>query len=192
MSESLRLVWPSQDYLPGYIAALEKGWSTDNLRPAAAREELEKIAGNAAAFLRGLVDRDAGAVPVTLPDGSSVARLPGYRRWLWDGEFCGSISFRWQPGTTALPPHCLGHIGYAVVPWKQRLGYATRALALLLPEVRGEGLPFVEITTDPANIASQRVIAANGGVLVERFTKPPQFGSVEGLRFRIYLDHPAA
>ena len=59
---------------------------------------------------------------------------------MWDGEFCGSIGFRWQPGTSALPPYCLGHIGYSVVPWKQRRGYATKALALLLPDARKEGL----------------------------------------------------
>jgi len=41
---------------------------------------------------------------------------------MWDDEFAGSIGFRWQPGTSALPPHCLGHIGYAVVPWKQGRG----------------------------------------------------------------------
>ena len=92
-------------------------------------------------------------------------------RWLWDGEFCGQIGFRWQPGTEALPPHCLGHIGYAVVPWKRQRGYATRALALLLPEVRKEGLAYVELTTDPDNLPSQKVITGNGGVLVERFAK---------------------
>jgi predicted acetyltransferase len=43
----------------------------------------------------------------------------------------------------------------------------------------------VEITTDPDNIASQRVIEANGGILVERFIKPQQFGCKPGLRFRI-------
>jgi predicted acetyltransferase len=43
------------------------------------------------------------------------------------------------------------------------------------------GLPFVEIVTDLANIASQRVILANGGMLVERFVKPPLFGGRPGL-----------
>ena len=86
-----------------------------------------------------------------------------------------------------MPPHCLGHIGYAVVPWKQRRGYATAALCQFLPFAKEEGLSYVEITTDPQNLASQRVIEANGGVLHERFVKPPQFGSTPGLRYRIAL-----
>ena len=153
----------------------------------AALEELAKIRSDPRAFLESMIHREAKAGPVLLPDGSTVARIPGYRRWLWDGDFCGSISFRWQPGTAELPVHCLGHIGYAVVPWKQGRGYATLALRLLLVEAKTEGLPFVEITTDPENIASQRVVTANGGILVERFTKPPQYGSVPGLRFRVPL-----
>ncbi len=188
-AQPMQLVWPAAHHLASYVAALEQGWSADNVRgAAAAREELEKIGQNPAAFLRSLVDREARGSPIMLPDGSSVARIPGYRRWIWDGEFCGSIGFRWQPGTSALPPHCLGHIGYAVVPWKQRRGYATLALRLLLPEAKAEGLPFIELTTDPDNNPSRRVIEANGGVLVERFTKPPQFGNTEGLRFRILLE----
>jgi predicted acetyltransferase len=45
----------------------------------------------------------------------------------------------------------------------------------------------VELTTEPDNLASQRVIEANGGRLVERFTKTPQYGSAPGLRYRIDL-----
>lgn len=184
----MQLVWPNRKYLAGYVSALERGWSPDNVRgEAAAREELEKIAKDADAFLTSLVDREAKGDPITLPDGSVVLRLPGYRRWLWDGEFCGTIGFRWQPGTTALPPHCLGHIGFSVVPWKRRRGYATLALRLLLPEVKAEGLEFVEITTDPTNTGSQRVIEANGGILVERFIKPAALGGSEGLRYRIFF-----
>ena len=187
----MRLVWPAQEHLASYVAALERGWSPDSIRgEVAAREELARIAADPAAFLAGLVDRGAKGPPITLPDGSTVPRLPGYRRWMWDGELCGSIGFRWQPGTAALPPHCLGHIGYAVVPWRQGRGYATLALELLLPEARAEGLPFVELTTEPENLASQRVIVANGGVLVERLTTPAALGATEVLRFRIDLRRP--
>jgi predicted acetyltransferase len=182
----MQLVRPNAEHLASYVAALERGWSADNERGLeAAREELACIQADAAAFLASMEDREGNGPPVTLPDGSTARRLPSFRRWLWDGEFCGSIGLRWQPGTTALPPHCLGHIGYAVVPWKRRLGYAKSALRLMLPEAKAVGLPYVVITTDPDNIASQRVIEANGGVLVEHFIKPPQFGSKPGLRFRI-------
>jgi predicted acetyltransferase len=188
----MKLVWPSREYLPGYIAALERGWSPDNVRgQAAAQEELARIAADADAFLASLVDREAAGDPVTLLDGTKVPRLPGYRRWLWDGEFCGSIGFRWQRGTEALPPHCLGHIGYGVVPWKQGRGYATRALGEMLGEARAEGLRYVEITTQPDNVPSQRVITANGGVLIEEFITPPALGGKRELRYRVGVDHGA-
>lgn len=184
----MKLVWPSREYLPGYVAALERGWSPDNVRgQAAAQEELARIAADADAFLARLVDREAAGDPVTLLDGTRVPRLPGYRRWLWDGEFCGSIGFRWQRGTEALPPHCLGHIGYAVVPWKQGRGYATRALGEMLGEARSEGLRYVEITTGPDNAASRRVIEANGGVLVEEFVTPLALGGKRELRYRVQI-----
>jgi predicted acetyltransferase len=110
---------------------------------------------------------------------------------MWDGEFCGVIGFRWQPGTTALPPHTLGHIGYSVVPWKRRRGYAKLALALMLERVGAEGLEHVEITCDLDNVASQRTILANGGVLVDRFTPPPMCGHAEKLRYRVVVPRAA-
>ena len=181
------LVWPSAEYLPGYMDALERGWSPNTIRSEAGREELERIAAGADQFLAEQVDHEAKGPPVKLPDGSTAARIPGYRRWLWDGEFCGIINLRWQPGTAELPPHCLGHIGYSIVPWKRNRGYATQALELLLPEVRDLGLPYVELTTDPDNVASRRVIEANGGVLFETFTKLAAYGGTSGLRYRIHL-----
>lgn len=57
----------------------------------------------------------------------------------------------------------------------------------MLTEARAVGLPDVEITTDPDNLASQRVIEAVGGRLHERFIQPPQFGGKPGLRYRVAL-----
>ena len=146
-----------------------------------------RIAEDAAAFVASLDDPEGKGDPIVLPDGTTVQRLPGYHRWIWDGEFAGSIGLRWRPGAAELPPHVLGHIGYAVPEWKQGRGYATRALALLLPQARALGLPYVELTTTPDNIPSQKVITNNGGVLVERFEKAAAYGGGETLRWRIYL-----
>ena len=186
--EDVILVKPSLDYLAEYTAALERRWSPDNVRGAeAAREQLSQIAADPAGFVISLDDPDAIGEPIRLPDGSQVPRLPGFARWIWDGAFCGSFGFRWQRGTSALPAHVLGHVGFAVVPWKQGMGYAKQALALMLPEARRQGLNHVELTTDPENVASRRVILACGGKLVERFRKEVAYGGSEALRFRIEL-----
>ncbi len=192
----MQLLRPQLEHLAEYARVLQRGWSGDNLRgAAAAHEELAQIEADPAAFVALMHDPEGRGPAVTLPDGSKVPRIPGLRRWLWEddaeppdgGRFAGSINLRWAAGDAALPPHVLGHIGYAVVPWKQRRGLATEALALMLPLAREVGLNFVEITTDPDNVASQRVITANGGVLIEAFIKGPAYGHVPGLRYRIDL-----
>lgn len=112
----VQLVVPFEQYLPSYAAALRRGWSPNNERGlAAALEELEQIETNPASFVASLDDIEGKGTPVKMPDGSAVPRLPGFRRWLWDGEVAGSIGFRWQHGTVELPPYCLGHIGYSVI-----------------------------------------------------------------------------
>jgi predicted acetyltransferase len=182
----MELVWPAPAYLRSYCDALQRGWSPNNLRPQVAQEELAAIRNDADAYFRQIVNFEGGGAGVKLPDGSVVPRLPGYRKWMWDGEFCGSIQLRWST-TGELPEYCLGHIGYSVVPWKQRRGYATRALAVLLSEARKRALPHVEITTSPENRASQKVILANGGLLIEEFEKLASLGGGSELRYRITL-----
>jgi len=184
----INLVWPSREILPAYVAALERGWSPDNVRGAeAAREQMTAIADDPDRFISSLVDPEAKGAPIVLKDGSTVPRLPGYQKWIWDGEFCGTVGVRWQPGTEALPPTCLGHIGYSVVPWKQRRGYGKAALHEILKDISEQGLRYAEVTTAPDNIASRKVIESNGGVLVEEFTKPASLGGTREVRYRIPL-----
>ena len=178
---------PSLEILPQFVAALEGGWSPNNIRPEARLEQLEHIRKDPAEFIASLDDKEARGAPVKMKDVSTVPRLPGFNRWIWDGAFSGLVSFRWQKGSNALPDHCLGHIGFNIVPEKRRRGYATKALALLLPEARAQGLGYVELTTDLDNIGSQKVITANGGQLHETFIATTSNSGAEMPRYRIKL-----
>jgi predicted acetyltransferase len=184
----VELVKPAIELLPRYVAALATGWSPDNVRKhVAAKEQLDAIGNDAKAFVDGLDDPTAAGGPIPLPDGSYIPRLPGISRWIWDGDFCGAIGFRWQNGTASLPPYVPGHIGFSVVPWKRGGGYAKQALYLMLQEAQTKLLTYVELTVDPDNLASQRVITSCGGVLVERFETTAAYGNAEKLRYRVEL-----
>jgi predicted acetyltransferase len=180
------LVRPARERLPSYVAALKRGWSPSTHEDLSLLE-LQRIEHDPARFIELQDDPEAKGDPVKLHDGSIVPRLPSFRRWMWDDEFAGTISLRWQPGTAELPPWCLGHIGYSVVPWKRRRGYGSEALRLMLLEARDVGLPYVEITTTEKNTASRRVITANGGVLLGNFLSDERPGVADMIRFRIDL-----
>jgi predicted acetyltransferase len=177
---------PSLARLPAYMEALARGWSPNNIRDVSA-EQLEAIRVDPPRFVASLLEQSG---TIRMPNGSEVPKLPSRMRWMWDGEFCGSIGLRWQPGTDALPEYVLGHIGFAVVPWKRGRGYSARALRLMLPEARAVGLARIELTTEPGNIASQRTIESNGGRLVSEFVNP-LYGPQPKLRYVIDLanDH---
>ncbi|MBT2188417.1 GNAT family N-acetyltransferase [Sphingobium nicotianae] len=188
MSGTFSLVVPSMDHLPAYRAALEMGWSPNNIDGEKTRlAELAAIDSDAPAFLTASDDPEGRLPGYTAPDGTVLPRIPGYRRWMWDGDFCGSISFRWLPGTSDLPPHVLGHIGFAVIPAKRGNGYAAGAVMALLPDARSRGLSYIEITANEDNLPSRRTIERCGGVLIERFTKIAAYGGAESLRYRIAL-----
>jgi predicted acetyltransferase len=150
---ALELVTPTLQVLPAYQDALNRGWSPDNVSPErTALLHLARIAEDPGGFVASLTDPEAMGAPIMLPDGTTRPRLPGYFLWAWDGDFCGSFSFRWQAGTSELPDYCLGHIGYSIVPWKQRHGYATAGLRLLLNQAKQRSLDSVELTTQPDNL----------------------------------------
>ena len=166
----LTLVSPTLDNLSGFEAALAVGWSPD---PRRARDQayidaqLQALRQDRSKFLAGLTKQ--GDTPGRR-NGSGVLPLIHRLFWIWDGEFCGTISLRFQPGTEDLPTQVSGHVGYSVVPWKQRHGYATEALKLLLAVAGNEGLSRLVILCNEDNHASRRVIERNGG---ELFMKGP-------------------
>ena len=86
--------------------------------------------------------------------------------YLWmvvDDTVVGRVSLRHE-----LTPWLLevgGHIGYAVRPSARRRGYATAALARVLPVAADLGIDPALVTCDEDNIGSRKAIEANGGVL---------------------------
>lgn len=183
----MEIVRPKETHLASYSDALMRAIALGTIKIERAQAKLSEIAAGPKAFLAKQEDPEALGGDIRLPDGTYVPRIPAKTRFLWDGEVCGTINFRWQVGTTELPDYYLGHIGFEVFSWKSNMGYASEALRQILPEAIELGMPFVELVTNVENLSSQKVIAKNGGVLLERFVQPQAYGGVDGLKFRIYL-----
>jgi predicted acetyltransferase len=176
---------PQDVMLDGFKNALHRGWSP-HTEIDISKSVLDAIETDAAAYLASVSDA-APLGDVTLPDGRAVPRLPMRIRWIWDGDFCGQINLRWAPVGGALPPTVLGHIGYTVVPWKRGHGIAKRALRHMLSEAREVGLAALDVCTTADNIASQKVILANGGAVFEAFRSEQHDPTINRLRYRISL-----
>lgn len=183
----MQLVEPSEFYLASYTAALKTGWSPGS--EALRHSELQKIASDPEDFLRLKANnRKAEGAPITLPDGSIVERLPGLTRWLWDGEFSGSINLRWPRKGCEMPSQVRGHVGYVIVPWKRKRGYATDALRQLLPIARAEGLLYLDFVIEASNAPSKKVVERNGAFPKEYFQKQyTDDRSLECILYRLEL-----
>ena len=100
------------------------------------------------------------------PDGIRPAGYVQCTTWWWveDDEYLGRIALR-HTLTERLRVNG-GHIGYDVRPTARRRGHATAMLRAVLPLARAAGVtPAALLTCDSDNVASAKVIEANGGVL---------------------------
>ena len=84
--------------------------------------------------------------------------------WLVDdGHYLGQTSIRPELETRYLITYG-GHVGYSIRPRRRRRGYGRRILELALHRCRELGLERVLVTCDEDNLASRRIIEANGGL----------------------------
>jgi predicted acetyltransferase len=85
--------------------------------------------------------------------------------WVHDDEVLGRLAIRHRL-TPALEA-AGGHIGYDVRPGARRQGHATAMLHAALPIAHALGVNPALLTCEKPNTASQRVIEANGGQLLD-------------------------
>ena len=101
-------------------------------------------------------------------------RVPSSFYFLMDeGRIIGSISVRHNLNNEFLKKYG-GHIGYNIRPSERGKGYGTEMLYLALFKCEELGLSDVMITCKKDNIASAKVIEANGGKLHEEVYIPEE------------------
>ena len=81
--------------------------------------------------------------------------------WVEGDEFLGRLAIRHR--LTEWLRNVGGHIGYDVRPSARRQGHATAMLRAALPVAHELGIDDVLLTCDVDNVASRKVIEANGG-----------------------------
>ena len=175
----MHLVLPSVKYKPSFLKALDE-YLKEESRPST--QDL---------FLlnKEILEKDFSTYVNKLLDESHGKNLPvGYVShtvcWLIDAnEFIGRVDIR-----HSLNEHLMrigGHIGYDIRPSKRNQGYGKGILKLALPKAKAMGLIKVLVTCDETNIASKKIIEANGGVF-ENSVKQ-DFGKPNKLRYWIVL-----
>jgi predicted acetyltransferase len=150
-NETVFLTRPSILYKASYLAALKEFHAEGrNLQ-----WDYRQVADNFDLFVQGLLKRR---------DYPAPRKVRETVFWLMDEvEFVGRLSLR-HSLTDALRQYG-GHIGYEIRPSRRRQGCGKAILRLGLSEAKAVGLRRVLITCDDTNIASAKIIEANGGKL---------------------------
>jgi predicted acetyltransferase len=166
------LARPSAQYKNSFIAAVREfqaeGRYLDYVIPTL-NVEFERV-------VQSLLDKR---------DHPPPGRVPETVYWLVDNdEFIGRVSLRHELNESLR--QLGGHIGYDIRPSKRRHGYGTLACRLALEKAREIGLRRVLITCDATNIASRKIIEANGGQLQDERLLPGR--TIPTRRYWVELD----
>jgi predicted acetyltransferase len=156
------LVAPTARVAASFRAAIEEFRAEGRFGPeddSALAEALRAAGGTVDdAWLRHYLDGLRRDVEPKRPDQVPQTTL----WWVRGDEFLGRLALRHRLNAK-LRRHG-GHIGYEVRPSARRRGHATAMLRAALPIAAALGIDPALLTCDPDNLASQRVIAVNGGV----------------------------
>jgi predicted acetyltransferase len=142
---------PSIRYRESFLAALRETHAEGRRM----YWEYDDAAADFPVFVRSLLDREYNP---------PSKRAPESCYWLVKGrDYIGTVSVRHRLNDSLR--EFGGHIGYEIRPTLRRRGYGTLICKLGLEKARQLGIKRVLITCDDNNIASARIIEANGGVL---------------------------
>ncbi|CAG9000264.1 MAG: hypothetical protein CENE_02258 [Candidatus Celerinatantimonas neptuna] len=110
-------------------------------------------------YVQRLIDESTG---LNLREGY----VPCHHFWFLNDkvQLMGVIRVRHRIDTPFLT-HEGGHIGYDIAPAFRGKGFGKMMLKFALPKARALGIERALITADEDNIASRKVIEANGGLL---------------------------
>jgi predicted acetyltransferase len=154
------LVPPSMRHARSYVAALREGFRR-GAEDRVSERRIGQIEGDFARYMQAITDQTGS---IRLPTGEIVPKVPFSVLWLVEGEaFIGATHLRHRLNDYLIKEG--GHVGYGIRPARRRQGYGKRILAPALEECRRVGLCRVLVTCLEDNVASARIIEANGGEL---------------------------
>lgn len=179
--ERARLVPPAVRHAGSYTEALREGFRR-GAQEAVSDLRVREIEKDFADYLAMITDQTGC---IRLPNGDLVPKVPFSLYWLTDGNrFIGEASLRHRLNANLMREG--GHIGYGIRPSYRGLGFGRRILALTLVECRRHGLDRVLVTCLESNVASARIIEANGGALENVIADPAGRGPLR----RYWIDVP--
>lgn len=151
------------EYRESYLEALSEGFRVGANKPLSAYAVAEaKIRPDH--FFDGLANPSR---IVTLPNGEKVETPPSTILWWVDEHtFIGALQI-YHSLTGAMVAAYGGHISYGIRPSRRNQGHAKRMLSASLPVAAKFGIERVMLCVRSSNMASRRVIEANGGLFMD-------------------------
>jgi predicted acetyltransferase len=153
MSRAPFLTEPTAHYRDSYLAALREFQAEGRHLDV----DYRHIAAHFEAFVRDWLSRKSTR---------QASKVPETFFWLiagGDDPFVGRLSLRHHLNERLL--QFGGHIGYEIRPSRRRRGYGKMILRLGLEQAKALGIRRALVTCDADNIASAKIIEANGGLL---------------------------
>ena len=175
-SATARLVEPSERYRDSFLegaAEFDGEGRLGSTYAAGLGYDLARLDRDLPSFLRDL--RRLGE-----PPGPGWNRYRDRVYWLVDDDlYLGQTSIRPELNSRYLITYG-GHVGYSIRPRRRRRGYGRRILELALRRCRELGLERVLVTCDEDNLASRRIIEANGGLFESEMVMDARTARSEG------------